>query len=84
MSISTTIKFDTSDLLTSRKDRPKLLAINHILQVYNHWGFISLEIRADGEFDSLTTAISELGPRLNSVLEGEHVPGIERYIRTVK
>ena len=37
MSISTTIKFGTSELLSSCKDRPKLLAIRHILQVYNHW-----------------------------------------------
>ena len=39
---------------------------------------------ADGEFEHMRGNLSELGIELNTASQDEHVPEIERYIRTMK
>ena len=38
----------------------------------------------DGQFEPMRTLLAGVGVTLNTVSRGEHVPEIERYIRTLK
>jgi hypothetical protein len=38
----------------------------------------------DGQFEPICMGLSELGIQLNTVSRDEHVPEVERYIRTLK
>jgi hypothetical protein len=59
-----------------------LNGINTIRQLYMSRGLKIVEIQADGEFDCLCSDLSPCA--LNIAAPGEHVPEIERSIRTVK
>ena len=59
-----------------------LKGINNIRQLYLSRGLKVVEIRADGEFQCLEADLSPC--ILNIAAPGEHVPEIERSIRTVK
>ena len=59
-----------------------LNCVNNIRQLYLYRGVKITEIRSDGEFKCLETDL--LPCTLNVAAPGEHVPEIERSIRTVK
>ena len=50
------------------------------MKLYEHRGFRIINIMADHEFEPLRPQY----PMLNTCAKGEHVPEIERYIRTIK
>ena len=83
MSIVSTIKSRNDKLSTICKDKPKLLAIKHSIQIYNHRGLIMTKIRADGKFDLLTATVAEIGLTLKTVSEDDHVTEIYWFMRTV-
>ena len=58
--------------------------ITSIVRLYHTRGFTVEFILGDGQFESLRGDIADLKVQLNIVSNDEHVPEIERYIRTIK
>jgi hypothetical protein len=84
VSISRNLKFGTSEVLKNRKNATIIQAFKNIKGIYQKRGFKIVTCHADGEFEPMRGDMIELGMELNSVSADEHVPEIERYIRTVK
>eukprot|EP00178_Gracilaria_changii_P013526 TRINITY_DN381_c1_g1_i1.p1 TRINITY_DN381_c1_g1~~TRINITY_DN381_c1_g1_i1.p1 ORF type:complete len:1004 (-),score=118.29 TRINITY_DN381_c1_g1_i1:1292-3985(-) len=84
VSISRALKFGTVEAIKNRKAQTLLNSIKVIQATYARRGFLANRIAADNEFASLEGAWSGMGMALNVVSRGEHVPEIERYIRTLK
>ena len=86
VTISRNIRFSTSEFLTDRKSDTIFKAITHVHQTYAKRGFHTEVILMDGEFDKdgLVGDVAELGITINCVAAEEHVPEIERHIRTIK
>jgi hypothetical protein len=84
VSISSTIKFGTVELLKDQKMVTILTTIRHFHGLYAKRGFRVETLMMDGEFEPLRGELSILGITLNTVSRGEHVPVAERRIRTLK
>jgi len=59
-------------------------ALRKIVKIYTNFGFRITHILGDGEFEHLDPSVILLGVPQNIVANDEHVPEIERYIRTIK
>ena len=80
ITISRNLHFGTVEVLPNRQEttiKNKLRAVTHL---YEQRGFRVTSIMADPEFEPLRTTF----PQLNTCGADEHVPEIERFIRTVK
>ena len=86
VTISRHIKFSTSEFLANQKTETILKAIKHVNQTYVKRGFRVATFMMDGQFDrdGLGGELAEIGITLNAVAADEHVPEIERHIRTIK
>jgi hypothetical protein len=84
MSISQYIKFGTAEFIESHHAKVILKAVTHLRNVYAKGDFRIVTILMDGEFESLRPELTNLGMSLNTASRDEHVPEIERRIRTVK
>ena len=86
VTISRHIKFSTSEFLANQKTETILTAIKHVSQTYAKRGFRITNCLMDGQFDKdgLGGELAGLGITLNAVAADEHVPEIERHIRTIK
>jgi Reverse transcriptase (RNA-dependent DNA polymerase) len=86
VTISRNIRFCTSEFLANRKTDTIFKAITHVHQTYRKRGFKIVLLLMDGEFDKdgLVGDIANLGTTTNCVAADEHVPEIERQIRTIK
>jgi hypothetical protein len=84
MTVSQHIKFGTAEMLKSKSGASLLDAIKHVKKVYATRGFKLTYILADEQFESLRADLADLGIASNCVSQDEHMPEIERYIRTVK
>lgn len=74
------IKFTTIVALTNRQVPTICKHLNTIIDMYKHRGFSVKSIIADGEFE----AIRPHFPLINTTSRDEHVPQIERHIRSIK
>ena len=74
------VKFGTVEALPDRKISTVVAKLQSVIQLYNHRGFRVTTIAADPEFEPIRPWF----PMLNTCAAGEHVPEIERYIRTIK
>ena len=84
VTISRDIKFSTVKVMKNRKAGTILMAIKQVLNVYKKQGFVLTTILMDGEFETLRGELSALQLTLNTASNDEHVPEVERYIRTLK
>lgn len=84
VSISRGLKFGTVEAAENRKSQRLLKSIKVIQATYARRGFLANRLVADNEFASLEASLSGIGIVLHVVSRGEHVPEIERYIRTLK
>ena len=86
VTISRHIKFRTSEFLANQKTDTIYKAIKHVHQTYTKRGFKMKFLLMDGQFDKdgLAGEVAELGITMNCVAAEEHVPEIERGIRTIK
>ncbi len=87
MTISRDIKFGTAEMLHRRDAKYILKAIKNVKAIYNKQGFKITRIHTDNEFEILRADLIDdpVSPvELNTSSNAEHVPEIERYIRTVK
>ena len=83
VSISKNIHYSTVDALDNIKTVTMETALKRLLRCYNVWGFRVAFIHVDIQFKSISDR-NELGPTVNVVSRGEHVPEIERMIRVFK
>jgi hypothetical protein len=81
VSISQHLRFGTIELLPSRTSQDLLTAIHRIAALYASRGFQVSCVHGDPEFESLR---EDLSMHLECCNEDEHVPEVERYIRTIK
>ena len=84
VTISRNIRFVTSERLLNQKAETILKAIQQVLNIYQIKNFKVTHLLMDGQFEPLRNSISGLGATLNTVARDEHVPEIERHIRTLK
>jgi hypothetical protein len=84
VTISRHIHFSTVEMLHNRKSETVLNAIKQVNAVYQKRGFNITHMLIDGEFDCLRGALSALKITRNTATNDEHVPEIERFIRTLK
>ena len=86
VTISRHIKFSTAEYLSDQKTPTIVNAIKHLHQTYAKRGFQVSILLMDGQFDknNLDGEIAAFGITLNVVAADEHVPEIERHIRTMK
>lgn len=84
MTISRGVKFGTAQMVSDQKADTLLMAIKQVKAVYSRRGFVIETILMDGQFEPLRGGLADLQVTLNTVANDEHVPEIERYIRTVK
>jgi hypothetical protein len=85
MSISRNICFITAEVLDNRRQATLIKALQRIHRIYSKRGFRITLVLGDSEFECTRGAIAtNLQSDLNICGEDEHVPDIERCIRTVK
>ena len=80
VTISRRLRFGTVDALPNRQLKTVQQKLQSVVNMYTHRGFTISSILADGEFEPLRPWF----PFLNTCSENEHVPDIERFIRTIK
>ena len=61
-----------------------MIAIKQVIEAYKARGLQIHHILANGQFEHARKHIEQMGIMLNITSRDEHVPEIERYIRTVK
>ena len=83
VTISTKLRFGTSERIHALDAKTLLTAINRVFKLYATRSFQVTEFRADGQFECLRHDLPT-GISGNICGEGEHVPAIERHIRTIK
>ena len=77
---SRNLKFGTVEALSNRQITTIIAKVKSVCQIYHHRGFRVTMILGDPEFKPICGTF----PQLNCCAADEHVPDIERYIRTVK
>ena len=84
MSISRHIRFGTAQYIKNQQGTTIFNGLRAIHQIYLQRGFRIRHAFMDGQFEPLRGRLAELGIVLNTASNDEHVPEIERQIRTVK
>jgi hypothetical protein len=84
VTISRNIKFSTAVLISDQKHATMMKVIRDVRAIYSKRGFQVKTMLMDGQFEGLIGDLSEIGITLNTVARGEHVPEVERHIRTIK
>jgi hypothetical protein len=85
LTISRNIKFATIKLLANRQENTIGKCLLNVMRLYSSRGFLVNMMHADSEFEMLRgQGLSKAGSGLNVCSNAEHVPKIERFIRTVK
>jgi hypothetical protein len=75
------IKFATSAMIANQINATILIAIKQVT-VYSKRGFVIIHLLMDREFESMRGDLAGLRINLNVTSNNEHVPEIERHIRT--
>jgi hypothetical protein len=76
------LHFGTVETIRTRHMDVVLKAVKRMIGQYARRGFLVNTIHADPEFTPLQAALPQIG--FNFCAQNEHVPDIERFIRTVK
>ena len=78
------IHFSTVETIANRQPDTIIKAFTNVRNIYLRRGFTISYLLADGEFEHLRGYMSSLAITLNTASNDEHVPDIERHIRTIK
>jgi hypothetical protein len=85
MSMSRNLRFITCEVLDNREQASLIKALQRINGIYRKRGFRITLVLGDSEFECTRGAIAtDLKSELNICGEDEHIPDIERCIRTTK
>ena len=82
--ISTDIKYRTSQYLTNAKGDTLLESLVAVCSAYRNRGFKIRQVNADGQFKPVRASALDVGVPLNTTAEDEHAKVVERSIRTIK
>jgi hypothetical protein len=82
VSLSRNLKFTTYEYVPRRSKPILVKTLKKIINIYNHRGFNVVTALMDSEFKLLRDEVPEV--TLNTNSPDEHVPDIERQIRTMK
>jgi len=82
ITVSRGLRFGTVEVLKNRQIPTVVAALRNVIRAYRRRGFRVVECHVDPEFQVLQEHFGDL--TLNVCAENEHVPDIERYIRTTK
>jgi Reverse transcriptase (RNA-dependent DNA polymerase)/Zinc knuckle len=78
------IQFSTVETIPNRKPETVLKALINVRNIYRGRGFNITHLLFDGEYECLRGDMASLHITLNTASNDEHVPDIERFIRTLK
>ena len=81
---SRNIHFGTAKLVKDMKNAMLITSIEQVMWAYIARGFKIKAILRDGQFQHIQQDIQQKGAILNICSANEHIPEIERYIRTLK
>ena len=84
VTISRKIKFGTVEPILNRKAGTLMKCIDNVKKIYEKRGFRLRIAVIDNEFECLRGSFLDIGVELNTAANDEHVPEVERYIRTLK
>ena len=76
------LRFGTVEFLPNRQEQTVAGALKRVINIYERRGFKVAFVHADPEFEPLDKHLPH--QQFNFCAGDEHVPDIERYIRTVK
>ena len=78
------IRFSTAEMVTNQKATTLIKAVQPGKRIYVQRGFIVTEIAMDGQFEPIRGNLVDIQVGLNTAGHDDHVPEVERHIRTVK
>ena len=78
------IRFSTVEPIPRQDTNSLFKAIRRVKEIYNIGHLRVRRLYGDRQFEPLCGPLVEIGITLNTTAANEHVPEIERYIRTVK
>jgi Reverse transcriptase (RNA-dependent DNA polymerase)/Zinc knuckle len=84
VSVGKDIRFGTVAVLNDRRASTIMKSVTEVIRIYKKRGFVVDMVLMDGEFECLRGNLLDIGVELNTASRDEHVPQIERYIRTLK
>ena len=84
MSTSRHIRFVTAEMIKNVKRETLMTALKQIVNAYKNGGLSVTVVLADNQFECTRDGLASHGIQLNIASANEHVPEIERCIRTVK
>ena len=78
------IHFCTAELIKNEKSATIATALRQVLQMYHRRGFKVQFLLGDGQFEHIRKYFVDTDVTINVTGRNEHVPAIERAIRTIK
>ena len=84
VTMSRNLKFSTAELMMDQKQATMVDHVKRIQSIYHKRGFRVSTFLMDGQFDVIRDDLADMNITLNTVARGEHVPEIERHIRTIR
>jgi len=78
------IHFCTAELIKNEKSATIATAIKQVTQIYHRRGFKVKFLLGDGQFEHIQKFFADTDITINITGRNEHVPAIERAIRTIK
>ena len=84
MTIARHLQFATCEMIGDARTETLVSSIQQIIKTYSKRGFTISNINMDIQFEPSRTELEAMGLNTNFVSRDEHVPEIERFIRTVK
>lgn len=82
--ISQQLRFGTAQHLKNSTAATITEGLRRTINLYKSRGFQVIECRDDGEFEKVSNGLKKLGVTFHTAALDEHVPNVERYIRTIK
>ena len=84
ITVSRHIHFGTAELIRNKSKTTIMSSIRQVVRAYHARGFKVHNILGDSGFECVRDALADMGITLNVASRNEHVPEVERYIRTIK
>jgi len=84
MTTSRHIHFCTAELIKNKKSTTIATSIKQVIQIYHRRSFKVQFLLGDGQFEHVRKHFADTDITINITGRNEHVPAIERAIRTIK
>ena len=84
VTISHHLKFGTAELLLNCQEDMAGKTLTDVMCIYGSRGFLVQMVHAESKFEALCAPLASAGSGLNVCANDEHIPEVERFIRTLK